>query len=117
MSVQEREAVLLLHGLWMNRHVMRYLEVALRRAGFAPQALGYRSMRGALAEHCERLAHCIAALASPRVHLIGHSMGGVIALAFLARHAADPPLRPRLGRALLLGAPVAGSDAGTRSRA
>src|SRR6266702_6106005 len=45
------EAVLLLHGAWMNHWVMAYLAHALRREGFAAQALTYRTMRGTLEEH------------------------------------------------------------------
>jgi len=42
------EAVLLLHGAWMSRWVMSYLAFALRREGFAAQALAYRTMRDTL---------------------------------------------------------------------
>jgi len=100
------EAVLLLHGAWMNRWVMVYLAHALRREGFAAQALTYRTMRGTLKEHLERMETRIAALESPRVHLVGHSLGGVIVLRYLQR---GPDVR--IGRAVLIGAPVAGCRA------
>lgn len=110
MSASAREAVVLLHGLWMSSHVMYPLQSALDAAGFQPVALGYRSTRGSLAEHHERLDEAIANLtlagtAVPRVHLLGHSMGGVIALSYLMHRAAGGLAR-RLGRVLLLGAPV-----------
>jgi pimeloyl-ACP methyl ester carboxylesterase len=100
------EAVLLLHGAWTNRWVMVYLAYALRREGFAAQALTYRTMRGTLEEHLARLGKGIAELESPRVHLVGHSLGGVIVLRYLQR---KPDHRIR--RAVLIGAPVAGCRA------
>lgn len=122
MSGGAREAVVLLHGLWMSRHVMFPLQSALEAAGFQAVALGYRSTRGSLAEHHERIDEAMASMAvasgaAPRVHLLGHSMGGVIALSYLMHRAAGP--RGRLGRVLLLGSPVvrcaAASDFGSHA--
>jgi pimeloyl-ACP methyl ester carboxylesterase len=100
------ETVLLLHGAWMNSLVMAYLGHALRREGFAAQALGYRTMRDPLEAHLSRLANRIAKLGTSRLHLVGHSLGGVIVLRYLQR-VADRRVR----RAVLLGAPVAGCRA------
>ncbi len=96
----------MLHGLWMNRLVMQFLSSHLERAGYVPHILSYRSMQGTLSEHRRRLAECVAGLAEPRVHLVGHSMGGVIALDFLRQVDGDALLGPRIGRTLLLGSPV-----------
>jgi len=106
MNAASGEAVLLLHGAWMNRWVMGYLAHALRGEGFAVQALSYRTMRGTLAEHLARVAVRIAALDAPRVHLVGHSLGGVIVLRYLQRGADK-----RVHRVVLLGSPVAGCRA------
>jgi pimeloyl-ACP methyl ester carboxylesterase len=106
MSPHSAEAVLLLHGAWMNPVVMAYLAHCLRREGFAAQALGYRTMRDPLEAHLSRLAHRISKLEAARVHLIGHSLGGVIVMRYLQR-AADS----RVQRAVLLGSPVAGCRA------
>ena len=100
------EAVLLLHGLWMNRLVMLYLERSLERAGFRAVSLAYRSMRGTPDEHMAAVARQIASIPADTVHLVGHSLGGVVALGYLA---GDPD--KRIGRAVLLGAPVSGSQA------
>ena len=100
------DAVVLLHGAWMNQLVMAYLTHALRREGFAARALTYRTMSENLEDHLAQLVARIAALAAPRVHLVGHSLGGVIALRYLQR---EPDKRVR--RVVLLGAPVAGCRA------
>lgn len=100
------EAVLLLHGLWMNRLVMLYLARSLDREGFRPVSLAYRSMRGTPDEHLAAVARRIASISAGSVHLVGHSLGGLVALGYLA---GEPD--KRIGRAVLLGAPVGGSRA------
>jgi len=100
-----REAVLLIHGLWMNGLAMLYLEHALGRKGYRCESLSYHSMLGILSEHVDALAGRIAATAADTVHLVGHSLGGIVALSYLqgARDA-------RIGRVVLLGSPVGGSQ-------
>jgi len=106
MNAVSGEAVLLLHGAWMNPWVMSYLALALRREGFAVQTLSYRTMRDTLEQHLQRIANRISAIKAPRLHLVGHSLGGVIVLRYLQR---GPDKRVR--RAVLLGSPVAGCRA------
>jgi pimeloyl-ACP methyl ester carboxylesterase len=105
-SAQSREAVLMLHGAWMNPLVMAYLAHVLRREGYAAHTLGYRTIRDPLEAHLARVAKGVAALDASRVHLVGHSLGGVIAMRYLQRLADH-----RVHRAVLLGAPVAGCRA------
>jgi pimeloyl-ACP methyl ester carboxylesterase len=99
-----REAVILLHGLWMNQYAMAYLGRALRRSGFTPAPLGYRSMRGTLDEHLAAIARRVASLPADVVHLVGHSLGGVVALRYL-QGVPDA----RIGRTVMLGSPLAGA--------
>ena len=106
MSAPAAESVVLLHGAWMNRWVMGYLAHALRGEGFAPQSLTYRTLRDTLEIHLSRLSRRVDSLDAERIHLVGHSLGGVIVLRYLQR-APDPRIR----RAVLLGAPVAGCRA------
>ena len=108
MSAPAREAVLLLHGAWMNPLVMSYLAHVLRNEGYAAQTLGYRTIRDPLEAHLARLAKRVSTLDAARVHLVGHSLGGVIVMRFLQRLADR-----RVHRAVLLGAPVAGCRAAT----
>ena len=100
------EAVLLLHGLWMNSVAMLYLALALDDAGFAAESLNYHSMRGTLPEHVVALADRVAGTAAETVHLVAHSLGGIVALDYL-----QGKRDSRIGRVVLLGAPVGGSQA------
>src|SRR6266705_385477 len=101
MAGRSDEAVLLLHGMWMNRWVLQYLAWMLKREGFLTEAVSFRPMRDALADHLRRLAHRVAASAARRVHLVGHSFGGLVALRYLQRGADQRAGRglPRRSRA------------------
>jgi pimeloyl-ACP methyl ester carboxylesterase len=98
-----REAVVVLHGLWMNRFAMHYLVHALGRAGLRACAMGYRSASETLDQHVAHLGRRVAAVDAETVHLAGHSFGGLVILRYLQR---APDARVR--RAVLLGAPVSG---------
>lgn len=99
-------AVLLLHGLWMRAPAMRPLAWRLRAAGFAPATFDYASRAAEPSEICTRLAERIADGGGAPVHLVGHSLGGLIALRTLA-------LCPGLavGRVVCLGSPLRGAQA------
>jgi len=100
------EAVVLVHGLWTNRAVMLYLASALARRGYRTRSVGYLSAMRSLDDNAARIAREIAGLDAPRLHLVGHSYGGVVALRALERrHDA------RVERVVLLGSPIGGCDA------
>jgi pimeloyl-ACP methyl ester carboxylesterase len=94
--------VLLVHGLWTNRAIMLYLARALAGHGFAPRAVGYFSALDEFEHNAARLARAIADTPGERLHIVAHSLGGLVALRGLARR---PDARVR--RIVLLGSPVA----------
>jgi pimeloyl-ACP methyl ester carboxylesterase len=99
-----REAVVLVHGLWMHGVVMTPLARRVERHGYETHAFSYPSVRLALTENADRLAAFIDALAAPVVHIVAHSAGGLVALTALDRHPQLPT-----GRIVLLGVPYGGS--------
>ncbi len=101
------DAVLLLHGLWMNGATLLFLSRRLARAGFAPHRLGYASVRRDLSDHIAVIARALDRIDAARIHVVAHSMGGVVALAALG-HVSDP----RIGRVVVLGAPLNGCRVG-----
>jgi pimeloyl-ACP methyl ester carboxylesterase len=103
------DTVVLVHGLWVHGIVMELVRRRVARCGYRALAYSYPSMRLTLAENAERLARFCRGIAAPRLHLIGHSLGGLIVLRMLERAPELPP-----GRAVLLGSPVAGSLAARR---
>jgi len=81
------------------------LRKRLADAGFAPQLFRYHSTKSSLDEITAALAAQMRAT-GPQVHVIGHSLGGVIAFETFDRHADLPP-----GRVVLMGAPLRGARA------
>ena len=104
-----REAVILVHGLWTSGWAMQGLRLLLLRRGYAATALDYRSMAQSLDEHTRRLAARIAELRQPAVHLVGHSLGGLVILRYLRTHGEQ-----RIARVVLLGTPARACMAGLR---
>jgi pimeloyl-ACP methyl ester carboxylesterase len=81
------------------------LRQRLASRGFAVSQFRYPTVTGATADVLADFAAATAALPAP-VHLVGHSLGGLMILALAERYPALP-----LGRIVLLGSPVNGSAA------
>lgn len=96
--------MILVHGLWMHGAVFAIHGRWLRREGFVTRSFSYPSVRRGVAENADRLSSFVAAMDAPSVHLVGHSLGGLIVLAMLEGQA-----QTKVRRAVLMGAPVRGS--------
>lgn len=101
---KKSEAVILVHGLWMTGTEMRVLGGRLEESGFRVRYFRYHSWRGGLAQATDALREFIAATEGERLHLLGHSLGGVV----IAKMLEDAPLS-RPGRVAMLGSPMGGS--------
>jgi dATP pyrophosphohydrolase len=76
--------VVLVHGLWMGPAQTSLLAARLRGAGFATRTFGYSSTRQTPGEAAAELAALIERLETPAVHLVGHSLGGLVIAQLLA---------------------------------
>ncbi len=95
--------VVVVHGLWLNGLEFFLLRDRLRRAGFESSVFQYPSMHSTLGDAADALAGRLRPLGDP-VHVVAHSLGGLVACEAYARHADLPG-----GRIVLLGSPVRGS--------
>jgi len=83
---------------------LRPLARRLRRCGYRPLVFRYPSLRRPLADNATRLVERVWQQGAATVHLVGHSLGGLVILQALQDH---PDLIR--GRVVLLGSPVNGS--------
>lgn len=93
-----------MHGLWMTGLEMRWLGAKLEGCGFQSHYFHYPSRSKSPRECALRLAESIDSLALARLHLVAHSLGGVVLLHLFEQCDTLPD-----GRVLLLGSPVLGS--------
>lgn len=104
---RRRDLVVLVPGLWLPAAALWPMQGRLRRAGFDARVFRYHSVRGDLVENAARLHDFLAGLDAPAIHLVGHSLGGIVIRALFHWF---PEQRP--GRVVTLGSPHAGTLAG-----
>ena len=103
------DSVILVHGLWMTSLVMWPLARRLEGCGYQPVLFNYHSLRRGIEANAQALIRAVRQRKETRVHLVGHSLGGLVILQALQ---AMPALTD--GRVVLLGSPVNGSGVARR---
>ena len=99
--------VVLLHGIWSHGVGMFVIRRQLEREyGLDVHYFNYPSLKGTLDHNAASLRRFIDRLGKDGVHIVGHSLGGVVALRMLATYDDAPP-----GRIVCLGSPLTGSRA------
>lgn len=111
--MNDTKNIICLHGIWMPGAELIFLKHRLQtQHGFRCEVFTYPSVHGTLDENAQRLADFVLEQDLDEFHLIGHSLGGVLALRMLAMH---PEIT--VERVVCLGSPLSGSRAATVMRA
>jgi pimeloyl-ACP methyl ester carboxylesterase len=99
--------VVYVHGLWMPGQESLVLKSRLAHDhALELHAFRYSAVGSGMSQITERLAQYVQSLASPEVHFIGHSLGGLVIYRLLERFPEQPP-----GRVVFLGTPSVASRA------
>lgn len=108
--MSEATTVVCLHGLWMPGSVMLLVKRRLeRRYRYRVRLFSYRSHRRSLDDNARALACFLEGERFAGLHLVAHSLGGVVALRMLAL-VPDLPVE----RVVCLGSPLCGSRVASR---
>jgi len=100
------EHIILLHGLWMRGFALGLLHRRLMEDGFRVHRFDYLSVATQQQRILARLRMGMLECAPETVHLVGHSLGGLLALRACLEPGELPP-----GRIVCLGSPLRGSAA------
>jgi pimeloyl-ACP methyl ester carboxylesterase len=101
------EHVVYVHGLWLSGTESLFLRRRLaHETGFTTHTFSYPTVTSSMAEVAERLNTFVTKLGAQRLHLVGHSLGGLVIYRFLERYPEQPP-----GRVVFLGTPSVASRA------
>ena len=107
MNIEEQNAyppVVLVHGIYMRGWVMSLMARRLRRQGFETHCFSYPSLRLTPARNAALLADYLRRFDAGGVHLVAHSLGGIV-VAHLLDHGSSSGVR----RVVLCGSPLRGS--------
>lgn len=97
------ESLILLHGLWMRGITLTVLQKRLESVGYQVETLDYMSVAAPLGRTMDALRQRMRAHPEG-VHVVGHSLGGLLALLACRDGVELPP-----GRIVCMASPLTGS--------
>ncbi len=103
-QAKANQAVVLVHGLWMSRWSFASIAKHLKNEGFRVYRFGYKTTRKPFDFNMQKLQAFVNSRTQDTVHLVVHSMGGILSMRTL-------PNIKKTGKLIMLGSPINGSQA------
>jgi len=105
MSGEQATHLIYVHGLWMNGAESLFLRRRLQKQlGIPVHAFHYRGVTATIADATAGLQQLVRELAPKTLHVIAHSLGGLVVYRWLEQFPDQPP-----GRVVFLGVPALAS--------
>lgn len=99
-----KEAVVFVHGIYMFGLELAVLRQRLRRCGFDCYQFRYPSLKQTPKENASALNAFLQTIKAERIHLVAHSLGGIVVSHLFADFPEQKP-----GRVLMMASPLKGS--------
>jgi len=99
----DQAAIVMVHGLWMKRWTWSAYRRFFNSQGFRVYLFGYKTTKQPFERSAMKLAAFVNSRPESTVHLLVHSMGGLLAMQAM-------PNIIKTGKLLMLGSPVRGSQ-------
>lgn len=84
--MEEKKLIILIHGLFMNKFSMKYFEYQFKKLGYQVEIFHYSTYWFSENITFQKLRHVIEKYEGYKIYLIGHSMGGLIARAYIQNY-------------------------------
>jgi hypothetical protein len=105
-SDNKKEAIVLVHGLWMKGPELLFIRYKLMRQGYTVLQFHYPSIFKSPEQNATSLYQFVTKIDAPVIHFVAHSLGGIVLSHFFANYKIKQP-----GKVVLLGSPLNGSAA------
>lgn len=102
---KKKEAVVFIHGIWVNGLEMALLRQRVAAAGYECHQFRYKSLSKTPKENAARLNQYLSTLENDVIHLVAHSLGGIVVM-----HLFHDFPQQNQGRVVLLASPIHGSQ-------
>ena len=106
------QAIVIVHGIWVNSWVMRKLARRLSNQGYVTYLFDYQSVKKSPEQNARLLSEFVKTIDQPVVHFVAHSLGGLVLLHYL--NLSSQQDQDRTGRVVMLGSPLNGSSRAPR---
>ena len=100
-----REAVVFIHGIWASPANLFPMSMRVQREGYKTSLFGYNSVIKSPEQNAKSLARFIERIDADVIHLVAHSLGGLVLKHCMHAHAPE-----NIGQVVMLGTPLKGSE-------
>ena len=102
--MNNKEAIILVHGIWMKGLELLYLRFKLRRKEYQVYQFSYPSIFKTPEQNAEKLYQFVEKVDEPVVHFVAHSLGGIVVTHMFNNHDVA-----KSGKVVMMGTPINGS--------